>query len=120
MENKSISFELYRGADFSQTSGTGHVLSGVIFTTSGKVIIDWHSKSGVSSLGVYDSYFDFYKIHIASHPDNKSLVVFAQNDLTIENSCFCGNSIEEHPTDNQEDLIKFNVRLCNGKIKNLI
>ena len=73
-------FSLVRGRDGSGVSGTGRVLDGVVFH-NGKVAVCWRTdvdgaRHGASSVGLYDSYSDFEFIHIGSHPENGSQVVW--------------------------------------------
>ncbi len=113
-------FKMYRGADWSSCSGTGLILSGVIFTDSGKTVISWHSASKVSSLGIYDSYYDFYKVHVASHESNHTLIEFNDN-TQVENherrkTCrHCKQPLESHPRDNQDSVDEFR-RTCFGDL----
>jgi len=67
-------FTLYRGLDHSGVSGSGcDVLEGIVFH-DGKCVISWlsdlnpRSKLDVTSLGIYASFEEFWKIHCASHP----------------------------------------------------
>lgn len=67
-------FTVFRNADESGVSGTGRILDGVIFH-NGKVVICWRtdidgSKHGDSSIGIYESFGAFRRIHIDSHPQN--------------------------------------------------
>jgi hypothetical protein len=71
-------FTVIRQEDQSGVSGTGRVCDGIVFTT-GKVVVNW--RTDASSTAVYDSYEDFEEIHIKSHPDNKTVVLFALPDL---------------------------------------
>jgi len=112
-------FKMVRNNDESHVSGTGEVLQGIIFD-NGQVVVSWKTKQ--SSLGIYKNFMDFYDVHIKSHPSNDTELIFVENEYTKrdEKVCFCGQLASDHPTDNQSDVIKFNVRLCNGKLKNLI
>lgn len=72
-------FSMVRNADESGTSGTGHVLDGVVFP-SGKCVICWDPESarvmGVNSISIFDSYEAFESIHIGQHPANGTVVEF--------------------------------------------
>jgi hypothetical protein len=73
-------FSLYRNNDESGISGTGRILDGTVFHT-GQVVTCWRtdiegSKHGYSSLGVYDSWDHFQFLHLDSHPDNDSSIVW--------------------------------------------
>lgn len=68
-------FKMIRKQDETGVSGTGHVLSGVVFE-NGKVAVTWYGRSLVtaSSVAVYDTFDDFKAIHITSHPANNTEV----------------------------------------------
>lgn len=71
-------FSMVRQADQSGVSGTGKVLDGVEFS-NGKVAVSWRPIAGAggqSSVGVYDSFAVFEAIHITSHPDNGTQVIW--------------------------------------------
>lgn len=73
-------FKVYRSYDESGVSGIGYIMSGVIFHT-GKTVICWRtditgSKNGVSSIGIYDTYDEFLRIHVTAHPMNRSRIEF--------------------------------------------
>jgi len=116
-------FEVTRNHDESGISGTGHILSGVIFTASGKVVVSWESKSGVNSMGIYDSYYDFYHIHIASHPTNKTVITFNEKENPVRREkrqkCrHCNNLYSQHPKDVQWSTDKYR-RSCSGNLVEL-
>jgi hypothetical protein len=76
-------FTLYRTADASGVSGTGRILDGVIFH-NGWVVACWRTdiegtKHGHSSMGTYPSWESFKYIHIDSHPENRSIVIFGND-----------------------------------------
>jgi len=66
-------FTMTRGNDESGVSGTGAVLEGVIFS-DGTVAARWLTETASSTF--YDSIPDFIKIHIYSHPSNKTRLIF--------------------------------------------
>lgn len=72
-------FSMIRQNDESGTSGTGHVLDGVIFP-SGKCVICWNPESarvmGVNSISIFDSFDAFEAIHIGQHPTNGTIIEF--------------------------------------------
>lgn len=69
-------FCMVRKNDESGTSGTGEVLEGIVFST-GKVAVCWKSKkTPVHSVSVFDSYDEFYKIHIGQHPTNGTEIIW--------------------------------------------
>lgn len=113
-------FYMVRKFDESHISGTGNVLSGVIFD-SGQVVVQWHSQTNVNSLGVYKNYYDFYFIHCKSHPTNDTEMVFERNYgvgvATPNHKCnFCGNAFSEHPKDVKESRY---IRICSGDLVRL-
>lgn len=85
MDNNIIRiFTLKRNKDISGVSGTGVVLYGVVYP-SGKCIVEWLMPKPHGSINVFDSWLDFYNIHVASHPENESEIniIFAarKNEL---------------------------------------
>ncbi len=66
-------FRVVRVHDESGISGTGHVIDGVVFD-DGTTVIKWLTDK--SSIAIYESYEDFKFLHIDSHPDNKTEVMF--------------------------------------------
>lgn len=75
-------FTLTRGNDESGVSGTGIVLEGVEFS-DGRVILEWTSQP--RSTVVWDSFEDFWKVHVLSHPTNDSVVEFSDGDTLCQN-----------------------------------
>lgn len=113
-------FEMIRGNDESHISGTGSVLSGVIFDT-GDVVVSWHSATKINSLGIYKNLFEFYFIHCESHPTNNTILRFLENSIEtpIEHASrkceFCGNTLNVHPRDVQGSRTN-KVRTCEGRL----
>jgi hypothetical protein len=70
---------MYRKGDESGVSGIGHILDGIQFD-NGKVVVTWYGKGKVqaSSVAVYDSFEDFEKIHITSHPTNDTEIIWKE------------------------------------------
>ena len=68
-------FKLTRKYDASGVSGVGTVLEGVEFS-DGSVVISWLTK--YKSLGIYPSYSEFKAVHIDSHPDNDSEIIWGK------------------------------------------
>lgn len=68
-------FDMIRHGDETGTSGTGLVLSGVIFP-DGVVTVRWSTKDNPNSTVVYDSFEDFKAIHIDAHPNNETELRF--------------------------------------------
>ena len=71
-------FTVIRQNDESGVSGVGRVCDGIVFST-GKTVINWRHE--ISSCVVYDSYEEFEEVHIKSHPNNETVVLFALPDL---------------------------------------
>lgn len=72
-------FQMYRAHDESGISGTGVVVEGVIFS-DGKVIIRWVVHT--NSISIYETFVDFEKIHIGSHPTNKTILIWENGERT--------------------------------------
>lgn len=72
-------FSMIRAADESGVSGTGRVLDGVVWH-NGKVTVQWRTAN--SSIAVYDSFETFEAIHITPHPDNGTVIEWADERLT--------------------------------------
>jgi hypothetical protein len=62
---------MVRNFDESGVSGTGKVLEGCIFS-DGTCVIRWCTPKTPSTTGIYDSFKDFYKIHVEAHLVNKT------------------------------------------------
>ena len=77
-------FTVVRRADESGVSGTGRVLDGVIFH-NGQVVVCWRGDlrpetSGYTSLGVFESWDAFKRVHLDAHPKNEAQIVFGEGD----------------------------------------
>lgn len=70
-----------RGNDESGVSGTGDVLEGVEFS-DGRVVVEWISKP--ASTVIWNNFEDFFKIHVASHPGNKSVITFSDGEQIFQ------------------------------------
>lgn len=70
-------FSMIRKGDASGVSGTGRVLDGTVFH-NGWTFIVWRTEEdhGESTFGFYPSFELFKKIHIDSHPENKTEIVW--------------------------------------------
>ena len=116
-------FEMRRGHDESNVSGTGLVLKGCIFD-SGMVMIEWNSALKINSWGMYKNYFDFYTVHVGSHPTNNTQVIFNESeaDSRVKEKrkiCrYCKNEYKIHPKDLQWSADEF-VRSCSGNLVEL-
>ena len=72
-------FKMNRGFDESGVSGTGLVLEGCVFT-DGTCVVRWLTPKAPHSTGVYNSFLDFEFIHITSHPDNITEIIWNTNE----------------------------------------
>ena len=70
-------FKLKRNFDESGVSGTGIVLEGCVFSDD-TCIIRWCTPNTPPTTGIYDTYQDFYDIHIKAHPTNKSEIITSE------------------------------------------
>ena len=69
MTSKCKFFTIIRHHDDSGVSGTGPVLDGVVFEC-GRVVVCWRTEN--SSICLFDNFDEFLKVHIASHPKNRT------------------------------------------------
>lgn len=89
----SRKFKLIRQIDKTGVSGIGHVLDGVEFD-NGKVAVTWYTKMvKATSVGVYDSFQDFYDLHIGKHPNAGTRLIWEDEEDF------------EHPHDLSEDKL---------------
>jgi hypothetical protein len=75
-------FSMIRKSDFSGVSGTGRVLDGIVWH-NGKVSVCWRTDPN-SSITVYDSLDIFKRIHIDSHPNNGTELVWYDTIKAVE------------------------------------
>ena len=73
-------FSVVRRQDTGRVSGTGRIMDGVVFH-NGWVAVCWRTDvdgaaHGHASMSFYPSFESFKFIHIDSHPDNKTEIVF--------------------------------------------
>ena len=66
-------FKINRPIDINGISGTGFVIDGVIFD-DGTIIIQWKTK--YQSIAIFKSFEDFKAVHIDSHPENLTKIIF--------------------------------------------
>lgn len=66
-------FDMQRVNDESGFSGTGLILSGIVFP-DGKVVVRWNTET--ASTTEFDSWEDFEAIHIGKHPGNETKIYF--------------------------------------------
>lgn len=73
-------FVMQRENDKSGVSGVGVVLEGTVFS-NGKTVVTWLGKSDVQvkSLGIFDSYEDFLSVHVTSHPENITNIIWSDD-----------------------------------------
>lgn len=79
-------FYIVRHGDESGVSGLGRVLDGVLWV-NGQVTVMWRTdldpmKVGMSSITIFNNYRAFEDIHINSHPDNKTEIVWIDDEIT--------------------------------------
>lgn len=78
--NKKLKvFTIIRQADESGISGTGHVVTGMVFS-NGLTNLNWLGEK--SSNTTFDSWEAFLEIHIQAHPSNDTII----NELELETS----------------------------------
>ena len=72
-------FKMQRQKDETGVSGVGTVCWGVVFPTK-KVVIAWNPKikTPVSSINIFDSFTEFKKVHIDSHPTNGTKIIWTK------------------------------------------
>jgi hypothetical protein len=75
-------FTLYRGDDESGVSGLGIVLEGIVFS-SGTCVIHWLTPAPSGSIAIWESFNQFEKVHILSHPSNDSVVTWESGEQTV-------------------------------------
>lgn len=78
-------FYIIRYGDESGVSGVGRVLDGILWA-NGWCSIMWRTdldpmKRGMSSITFFDSFNAFMDIHINSHPDNNTEVVWVDDEV---------------------------------------
>lgn len=116
-------FEMIRNNDETGVSGTGKVLEGAIYS-NGQVIVYW-TASDYHSFGMYKNFFEFYTIHVASHPSNNTQIMFNNEDIANpvrrerRKKCrHCSQEYKIHPRDLQWVQDPF-VRSCSGNLVQL-
>ena len=75
-------FTVCRQSDETGISGEGVVIEGVTFAT-GHTVLHWLSPAPRGSIAFFDAFDDFLKIHIKSHPTNKTIITFEDGEQTI-------------------------------------
>ena len=113
---------MVRNNDESGVSGTGKVLEGAIFS-NGSTVVYW-TASEFNSFGIYKNFYEFYAIHIKSHPTNNTELRFDEEQTPVRRerrkTCrHCKNSYDDHPKDKQSEISGFR-RSCAGNLVELI
>jgi len=75
-------FTACRQSDETGISGEGVVIEGCVFAT-GHCIIHWLTPAPRGALAIFDSFDDFIKIHVTSHPANNTIITFEDGEQTI-------------------------------------
>src|SRR6266480_57062 len=75
-------FTMRREQDVSGVSGTGYVLEGVEFST-GVVVIHWLTPPPRGSISVFDSFEQFFAIHVRPHPTNHTVLEFEDGERVV-------------------------------------
>ena len=75
-------FVMHREFDCSGVSGTGTVLEGVAFST-GVVVIHWLTPPPRGSISVFDSFEQFFTIHVQPHPTNRTVIEFEDGERML-------------------------------------
>lgn len=115
-------FQMTRHNDESGVSGTGKVLEGAIFS-NGSVVVYW-TASEFNSFGIYKNFYEFYAIHIKSHPTNNTELTFDEDSMNTvkrerRKTCrHCKNTYEDHPKDRQWEVSGLR-RSCTGNLVEL-
>lgn len=69
-------FTMYRTNDESGVSGTGIIAQGILFA-NGKVCVQWLCEPAPGDTQIKDSMEQFLKVHVKSHPLNKTIITFS-------------------------------------------
>lgn len=70
-------FTIVRNGDETGISGVGPVADGIIFP-SGRCVVEW--RGATPCIQVWDSFEAFKKVHIDSHPDNNTEIIWHTED----------------------------------------
>lgn len=66
-------FSVIRNKEDGTKYEQGHLIDGVVFDDE-TVVIRWRSET--PSTAIYQCWSDFYKLHIESHPDYNSEIIW--------------------------------------------
>ena len=72
-------FTVYRDDDETGISGTGVIIEGVKLA-SGQAVIHWLYPPPRGGIAIFDSMDDFIKVHILSHPTNKTIITYEDGE----------------------------------------
>ena len=72
-------FTVYRDDDEGGISGTGVIIEGVKLA-SGQAVIHWLYPPPRGGIAIFDSMADFIKVHILSHPANKTIITYEDGE----------------------------------------
>jgi len=72
-------FTVYRDDDEGGISGTGVIIEGVKLA-SGQAVIHWLYPPPRGGIAIFDSMDDFIKVHILSHPANKTIITYEDGE----------------------------------------
>ena len=73
------SFTVCRQSDETGISGEGVVIEGVVLA-SGHCIIHWLFPPPRGGIAIFDSLEDFLKVHVKSHPSNRTIITFEDGE----------------------------------------
>lgn len=90
--NEIIIFRCIRHEDETGVSGTGDILYGIRWP-DGSIHVKWNTTD--SSIGIFPGWAVFWKIHIASHPSNKTEIQ-VRGDWILKEDHEFGGKYEWH------------------------
>lgn len=69
------SFTVKRTNDQTGVSGTGIVIEGTTHAT-GQAVVHWLYPPPRGSFAIFDTFEDFLRVHVKSHPGNRTIITF--------------------------------------------
>ena len=75
-------FTVCRQHDETGVSGEGVVIEGVVLAT-GQCIVHWLYPPPRGGIAIFDSLSDFIKVHIESHPSNKTIITYDDGEQVM-------------------------------------
>jgi hypothetical protein len=75
-------FTVCRRSDETGISGEGIVIEGVTLAT-GQCIVHWLYPTPRGGIAIFDSMTDFIKVHIESHPSNKTIITYQDGEQEL-------------------------------------